>query len=62
MTLKEWAYAGFFFDFVLAMLAEIHAVGGEYVSSSIALTSLLISYFFWRKRIRNDSLKIEMKV
>ncbi len=28
-TLKEWAYAGFFFNFVLAFLAEVHAVGRE---------------------------------
>src|SRR5687767_2109840 len=30
ITLREWAYAGFFFDFVLAMFAEAHAVDGEY--------------------------------
>jgi len=39
-TLKEWAYAGLFFDFILAMLAEMHAVDGEYISSPIALTPL----------------------
>jgi hypothetical protein len=60
-ALKEWAYAGFFFDFILAMLAEMHAVDGEYISSSIALISLMISYIFWKKRIRNELQKIEIK-
>src|SRR5687768_13154289 len=31
-TLKEWAYVGFFFALILAMLAEIHAIDGEYLS------------------------------
>ncbi|MEX2234533.1 MAG: DoxX family protein [Cyclobacteriaceae bacterium] len=35
-TLKEWAYAGFFFNFGLAMLAEMRADDGEFVSSAIA--------------------------
>jgi uncharacterized membrane protein len=47
--LKEWAYAGFFFDFVLAFMAEAHAVDGEYVSSPLALMFLLTSYVI-RKR------------
>jgi hypothetical protein len=42
--LREWAYAGFFFNFVLAFMAEIHAVDGEYISSPLALILLLISY------------------
>jgi hypothetical protein len=61
-TLKEWAYAGFLFDFILAMLAEMHAVDGEYISSPIALTSVMISYIFWKKRIPGESKKNVMKV
>lgn len=60
-TLKEWAYAGFFFDFILAMLAEIHAVDGEYISPPIALTSLIISRIFWKRVFGNESLKLKMK-
>jgi hypothetical protein len=56
-TLKEWAYAGFFFVFILAMLAEIHAIDGEYVSSSTALVMLLISYTVWKRSVSNDSVK-----
>jgi hypothetical protein len=61
-TLNEWTYAGFFFDFVLAMFAEMYAVDGEYFSSPVALTSLLISYMCWRKFSRNESQKIGLKV
>ncbi len=49
-ALKEWAYAGFFFDFILAMLAEIHAVDGEYISSPLALVFLLTSYIFGKRQ------------
>jgi hypothetical protein len=43
VILKEWAYAGFCFNFVLAFLAEIQAMDGEYISSPLALMVLLIS-------------------
>ena len=48
-VLKEWAYAGFFFVFILAFLAEIHFVGGDYFTSPLALISLLTSYIFGKK-------------
>lgn len=48
-TFKEWAYAGFFFNFILAMLAEIHADDGEYFSSLIATIALLTSYNIWKR-------------
>jgi hypothetical protein len=53
-TLKEWAYAGFFFNFALAFLAELHASDGEYMSSPLALLLLMISYF----SRQNDSVTI----
>jgi hypothetical protein len=43
--LKEWAYAGFFFNFVLAFLAELKAPDGEYFSTPIALACLIVSYY-----------------
>ena len=52
-TLREWAYAGFFFVFILAMLAEMHAADGEFISSALALVSLAISYVA-RKRSTED--------
>jgi len=44
-TLKEWAYAGFFFNFVLAMGAHLEVNDGEFVPSSIAIILLWVSYF-----------------
>ena len=43
--LKEWAYAGFFFDFVLAFFAHFMINDGEHMGAVIAIVLLLISYF-----------------
>ncbi|SMD33956.1 DoxX-like family protein [Reichenbachiella faecimaris] len=48
--LLEWAYAGFFFDFILAFMAHWHANDGGHDLAAIALVLLMISYFF-EKRI-----------
>ena len=48
-TLKEWAYAGFFFDFILAFSAHVYAIDGEYMPSLVAIIVLLISYYFEKK-------------
>ena len=48
--LKEWAYAGFCFVFILALVSEINAVNGEYISSPLALIFLFTSYVFWKKQ------------
>ena len=48
-TLKEWAYAGFFFDFILALSAHIHIADGEHMPAIIALILLSISYYFNKK-------------
>ncbi len=44
-ALKEWAYAGFFFDFILALSAHIAVNDGEYIPAAIALVLLFTSYF-----------------
>lgn len=44
-TLKEWAYAGFFFDLVLAIAAHVAIKDGEFFAAAIGLTLLLASYF-----------------
>lgn len=49
--LTEWAYAGLFFDAVLAFVAHIHADDGGYLFSLLVLIFLPISYFLG-KRIR----------
>lgn len=49
-TLKEWAYAGFFFNFILAASAHINANDGINVAPAlVSLVLLAISYFTDRK-------------
>ena len=47
-TLKEWAYAGLFFDFILAASGHIMANDGEFAGAVFALVVLLISYRYDR--------------
>ncbi|MGL1937124.1 MAG: DoxX family protein [Fibrobacterales bacterium] len=47
--LKEWAYAGFFFDFILAAAAHSITDGAEYEGAFMALVLLLASYVYDRK-------------
>ena len=44
-ALQEWAYAGFFFDFVLALTAHLVVQDGEFGGAVVALLLLFISYF-----------------
>ncbi len=48
-TLKEWAYAGFFFDFVLAAAAHIYIKDGEFAPALVSIVLLLVSYTFEKK-------------
>jgi hypothetical protein len=48
-SLKEWAYAGFFFDFLLAVSAHIMVNDGEFAGALIALVLLFTSYLSWKK-------------
>ncbi len=48
-TLKEWAYAGFFFDFVLAILAHYFSGVPSPIPAIVALVLLLTSYFLDKK-------------
>ncbi|MEM6633589.1 MAG: DoxX family protein [Bacteroidota bacterium] len=43
-TLTEWAYAGFFFDAVLAAQAHIMANDGNAAGAIIAIVLVLVSY------------------
>lgn len=47
--LKEWAYAGFFFDFVLALSAHWVINDGEFVPAFVAIVLLIISYRYDKK-------------
>ncbi len=48
-NLKEWAYAGFFFNFVLAFFAHVMIGDGEQFGALMALVLLLVSYFLGKK-------------
>lgn len=43
--LKEWAYAGFFFNTLLAFFAHYMISDGEHMGALIALILVLTSYF-----------------
>ncbi len=47
--LKEWAYAGFLFNFLLALEAHVSIDDGHYMGPAIALILLIGSYVFYRK-------------
>lgn len=43
--LKEWAYAGFFFNTVLAFFAHYMISDGQHMGAVIAFLAVLVSYF-----------------
>lgn len=48
--LSEWAYAGFFFDAILAFVAHYVAQDGGSMFSIIAIAATIISRYLWSKR------------
>jgi hypothetical protein len=52
--LKEWAYAGFFFDTVLAMTSHLLAEDGKYFLALLAIIMLIISYWSWKTSIEEE--------
>ena len=47
--LKEWAYAGFIFDFLLAISSHLNVNDGEHWGAVMALILVSVSYFYNRK-------------
>lgn len=43
-SLRYLAYAGFFYDFVLALVAHVMVADGEYLPASVALILLIVSF------------------
>ena len=58
--LREWAYVGFFFNFMLAFFAHVQIGDGEQFGAVLALILLSSSYFFNSKR--NTSVNAEMSL
>jgi hypothetical protein len=48
-ALKQWAYAGLFFNMTLAFFAHLMVDDGEHIGALIALALLLASYFLGKK-------------
>lgn len=48
-TIKEWAYAGFFFNFILAFFAHYMIGDGKQAGAIMAFVLLLGSYYFGKK-------------
>lgn len=48
-TIKEWAYAGFFFNVVLAFFAHVMISDGQQLFSILAFLFLITSYLFYRR-------------
>ena len=48
-VLKEWAYAGFFFNFVIALSAHINKGDGQFAPALVCLILLAVSYFLDKK-------------
>ena len=48
-TLKEWAYAGFVFDLLLAIGAHFNIQDGEHLPAIIGLITVIISYTYNKK-------------
>ena len=48
-TIVEWAYAGFFFNFVLAFFAHYMIGDGEQMGALMALVLVVVSYVFSKK-------------
>nr|AOE13574.1 hypothetical protein [uncultured bacterium] len=48
-VIKEWAYAGFFFAFILAFFAHFMVGDGERMGAALAIILLIVSYFYSKK-------------
>ncbi|MEM1001024.1 MAG: DoxX family protein [Bacteroidota bacterium] len=48
-SIIEWAYAGFFFNAILAFFAHYMIGDGEQMGAVIALVLLIVSYFSYKK-------------
>ncbi len=48
-TIKEWAYAGYVFNFILAISAHLNVNDGEFMPATVALVFVVASYIYDRK-------------
>ena len=53
-ALKQWAYAGFFFNALLALAAHLGVGDGEFSGAVMALFLIGISHYTWAKLAKGE--------
>lgn len=59
--LKEWAYAGFFFDALLAFIAHYMIGDADWIPSTIALIAIVTSRVYESKAFVKSSIGLNLK-
>jgi len=62
-TVKEWAYAGLFFDLIAAVYSAL-AVPGAVVDPAMLILLIwfaagILSYIFWKKKLRSEGRQFQ---
>lgn len=61
-TIKEWAYAGLFFDLLAATYSGIAAANGKVDPAMVGMLMWIVpgilSYIFWKKKFKTEGNKI----
>lgn len=53
-SLNEWAYAGFFFNTLLAITAHINKNDGEWMGAFLGMIFVLVAYFTYTRLLKKD--------
>jgi len=59
--IKEWAYAGFAFDFLFASISHgiVDGIDGQTFFPLVVLAILAVSYIYYHKNLANSSSKLD---
>ena len=59
--IKEWAYAGFAFDFLFASISHgvVDGINGQTFFPLVVLAILAVSYIYYHKNLANSSSKLD---
>lgn len=59
--IKEWAYAGFTFDFLFAAISHwaVDGINGQIFFPLVVLAILAVSYIYYHKNLANSSSKLD---
>lgn len=59
--IKEWAYAGFAFDFLFASISHgvVDGINGQIFFPLVVLAILAVSYIYYHKNLANSSSKLD---